>query len=115
MTVRSLALVSMLTALVLVGTLLLLNSQQTGPTSSRGRQAIAEAHQNVAGINFSQAAVELETFRTTNGTYVGATLPASFGVTLVRADASSYCLQSGAGNAVQHEAGPGGTVASGPC
>jgi len=32
-------------------------------------------------------------------------------VTLVRADASTYCIQ----NAGAHLAGPGGTAATGPC
>ena len=115
MTVRALGLVSLLTALVLVGALLMLSSRQTGPASPRGRQAIREAQQNTAGIDFAQAALQLESFRTANGTYVGATLPASFRVLLVRADAASYCLQSGSGSGLQHEAGPGGTLASGAC
>jgi hypothetical protein len=57
----------------------------------------------------------MEGFRADNATYVGATLPASFGVQLVSATAASYCLQAGAGTAVQHYVGPGGTPAAGPC
>jgi hypothetical protein len=45
-----------------------------------------------------------------NGTYAGASL-AGFGVTLARADASSYCMQAHG----SHLAGPGGVVQSGPC
>lgn len=38
------------------------------------------------------------------------------GVALVRADASSYCLQTTADpTAVMHDAGPNGTVEPGPC
>jgi hypothetical protein len=114
-TVRALGLVTLLTALVLVGAMLMLAARRTGPTYPRGRQAIDDAQQSTAGIDFAQAAVQLEAFRTTNGTYVGVTLPTSFRVVLVRSDTASYCLQSGAGSAVRHEVGPGGTVASGPC
>jgi hypothetical protein len=51
----------------------------------------------------------------TNGTYEGATLTAADGVVLVRADAASYCIQTGVGAAVQHEMGPGGSPQTGPC
>jgi hypothetical protein len=36
-------------------------------------------------------------------------------VTLVRADATSYCLQTVAGAAVEHELGPGGQPQPGAC
>jgi hypothetical protein len=42
-------------------------------------------------------------------------VPPSFGVALVRADASSYCIQTGAGSALQHETGPGGSPRPGAC
>ena len=47
------------------------------------------------------------------GTFVGARAPQ--GVTLVRADAASYCIQVVQGALVQHEQGPGGAVQPGPC
>jgi hypothetical protein len=66
-------------------------------------------------MNFTAAATELEAFHTENATYAGATLPPAFGVSLVRADVASYCLQAGAGASVQHFIGPGGPTAAGPC
>ena len=57
----------------------------------------------------------MATFQAENGTYVGATLPPSYGVALVRADAASYCLQAGVGGSVQHFVGPGGPAGAGPC
>jgi len=33
----------------------------------------------------------------------------------VRADASTYCLQGGSGAALEHEDGPNGSPAPGPC
>jgi hypothetical protein len=112
---RGVGLVGMLVALALVGALWAMDARQNGPTSAQATHAETEAQQAVAGINFTQAAAQMETFHADSGTYLGATLPASFGVTLVRADASSYCLQSGTGSAAEHETGPGGSPAAGPC
>jgi hypothetical protein len=53
----------------------------------------------------------MQTFFTENATYVGATLPVGTGVVLVTAGSTSYCLQ--AGN--EHEVGPNGQPAPGPC
>ena len=50
-----------------------------------------------------------------NQTYAGATLAPGAAVVLVRADATSYCLQSNTGTIVEHENGPGGTAQPGPC
>jgi hypothetical protein len=66
-------------------------------------------------MNFAAAATQMETYHAENATYAGATVPPSFGVTLVRADAASYCLQAGVGGSEQHFTGPGGQPAAGPC
>ena len=115
MSVRGLGLVSLLVALVLVGALWSMDARTNGPASAQGQREITQAEENVAGINFSQAAVELESYRAVHGTYVGASVPSTFGARLVRADATSYCLQAGIGQAVQHEDGPNGSPAAGPC
>jgi hypothetical protein len=112
---RGVGLVALLVALVLVGAVWAVNARTTGPTSTTATHAETEAQQASAGVNFAQAALQLETFHAESGTYAGATLPASFGVVLVRADAASYCLQSGSGAAAEHEAGPGGSVIPGGC
>jgi hypothetical protein len=85
--------------------------QTNGPTSSAGRQAIAQAHSATAGVDFSQDVPVLQAYFDQNQTYAGATLPPGSEVTLVTADATSYCLQSGD----EHEVGPGGTPQPGPC
>lgn len=82
-----------------------------GPTSPAGRQEIAQAQSSTAAVNFSQAVPALQAYFDQNQTYAGATLPAGSGVVLARADATSYCLQSGN----EHEVGPGGTPQPGPC
>ena len=85
--------------------------QSNGPASASGQQAITQAQSEVAATNFGQADTAMQAFFAQSGTYAGATLPAGTGVVLVRADATSYCLQSGA----EHEDGPGGQPAPGPC
>lgn len=112
---RGIGLVGLLAALALIGALWALSARTSGPTSATATQAETEAQQVSAGVNFSQAALQLEAYHAENGTYAGAMLPASFGVALVRADATSYCLQSGSGPAAEHELGPGGSVAPGGC
>jgi hypothetical protein len=110
---RGLSLVSLLATLLVVGWLLTAQNGQ-GPTRAQTTQAVDQAAAAAAGIAFQQAEAQLEQGHALNGTYAGASL-AGFGVTLVRADASTYCLQNGAGSTLTHLAGPGGTAAPGPC
>ena len=87
------------------------DAKSNGPTSASGQQAISQAQSAVAATNFGQADVALQAFYTQSGTYTGATLPVGTGVVLVRADAYSFCLQSGD----EHEDGPGGQPQPGGC
>ena len=86
-----------------------------GPTSKSAERVETEAIAAVGTANFAQAGTELEAYRAEHETYAGAVLPPSFGVALVRADATTYCLQAGVGGAVQHFVGPAGPAAAGPC
>ena len=112
---RAFGLISIVGSLALVGILMALNMQQSGPTSATAKHAEHEAKAAAASMNFTAAATELEAFHAENATYAGATLPPAFGVSLVRADVASYCLQAAAGASVQHFIGPGGPTAAGPC
>jgi type II secretory pathway pseudopilin PulG len=112
---RAFGLISIVVSLVIVGIMWALTMQHSGPTSATAKRAESEATAAVSAMNFTAAATQLEMYHAENATYTGASVPPSFGVTLVRADASSYCLQSGVGGAAQHFAGPGGTAAAGPC
>jgi len=105
----------MVVSLAIVAVLWAMSMQSHGPSSSSTQRAERDATDAVSSINFTAAGPELEAFRAEHGTYAGAALPAAFGVTLVRADAASYCLQSGAGSSVQHFTGPSGAAAAGPC
>lgn len=88
-------------------------AKTNGPASTVAQQAEAQALVAAAATSFQAAAPTLEAFHAENGTYVGASLPPSYGVSVVRADASSYCLQSADGHT--HEVGPNGSPAAGPC
>jgi hypothetical protein len=112
---RAFGLISIVVSLALVAILWAASIQSSGPTSSSTRKAERDATAAVSSLNFSAASTELEAFHAENGTYAGAAITPSFGVTLVRADAASYCLQSGTGTSVQHLTGPGGAAAAGPC
>lgn len=112
---RAFGLISIVVSLALVGILWALTMQHSGPTSATAKRAETQASAAVSAMNFTAAATQLELYHAENASYAGASLPASFGVTLVRADASSYCLQSGIGGASQHFAGPGGPAAAGAC
>ncbi len=105
----------MLIVVALVGALWAMDARKNGPTSQNAQRVEAQALQLSSAANFGTAAVQLQAYYAENNTFVGATLPPAFAVQLVRADATSYCLQSGTGTAVQHVVGPGGTPAAGPC
>lgn len=103
-------------AALAAGAYLFAGSAKTeGPASTQVQSAERQANAALGSANFQGAAAELEAYRASSGSYAGASLPPSFGVTVVRADAASYCIQTGAGSAVQHEVGPGGAPQSGPC
>src|SRR6478752_6252511 len=107
---RVLGIPALLVVVLLGAYLSLKNMQSDGPTSTAGRQAITQAQSEVAATNFAQAAAAMQAFFTENATYVGATLPVGTGV-VVSAAPTTYCLQ--AGN--EHEVGPNGQPAPGPC
>jgi Tfp pilus assembly protein PilE len=112
---RSLGVISLVVSLALVGILWALTMQHSGPTSATAESAESKASAAVSAMNFTAAATQLEAYHAENATYAGASVPPSFGVTLVRADATSYCLQTGVGSAAQHFTGPAGAAAAGAC
>ena len=112
---RVFGLVSLVVSLVVLAVLWALTMQHSGPTSGTAKEAERDASAAVSALNFTAAATQLDSYRAENATYAGATVPPSFGVTLVRADAATYCLQTGVGASARHFAGPGGATAAGPC
>jgi hypothetical protein len=112
---RTFGLVSLVCSLTIVSILWAFSARQTGPTSDTAQQAKSDAIEAVSQIGFQAAATALEGYHAQNGTFVGATLPPAYSVTVVRADALSYCLQAEIAGAVQHFNGPGGAPEAGPC
>jgi Tfp pilus assembly protein PilE len=106
--VRGLSLLSLLLALLVGGWLL--TTERSSPSRSTATQAVDDAQEAADRIAFQQAQAQLEQFHALNGTYAGTSL-AGFAVTLARADAGTYCIQT----ATAHLAGPGGTAAAGAC
>lgn len=110
--------VFMLAALAVGGYLVLKAAQDTAPVSANQQQMEDDASQVAAAVNLQQVTPAMEAWFNATGSYVGAQsqLPPSFGVTLVRADKFSYCLQAGSGANVQHMNGPNENApVAGPC
>jgi hypothetical protein len=113
---RMIGLPLVLVSLLVGGYLFTQQSKTAGPTADVVTQAETQAEQFTAGTNLQPIVPLMDAAFAANGTYAGAELPLGSGVTLVRGDATSYCLQTtGDAAAVMHEAGPNGTVQPGPC
>lgn len=108
---RGLVLPLLLISLGVGAFLFVRDAQTSGPTSSVAQQAETQAQVDVASTNFDGVVPVLQAWYAENATYVGATVPPGAGVVLVRADATSFCLQSG----TEHLDGPGGVAQPGPC
>jgi hypothetical protein len=112
---RALGLPLMLVALLIGGYLFAQQSKASGPSAPAVTQAETQAQTEVAAVNFQAVTTAVNAWYATNGTYAGAALPLGAGAAVVRADATSYCLQTTEASPVMHEAGPNGAVQPGPC
>jgi len=108
---RSVALPLLLIAVAVGGFLFVRDTRTSGPASSVAQEAETQAEVDAASTNLDGVVPVVQAWYAENATYAGAVLPPGSGVVLVRADAASYCLQSG----TEHLAGPGGTAQPGPC
>jgi hypothetical protein len=108
---RSFGLPVLIVSLAIGGFLFVKQSQTVGPTSSVAQQAETQAAAAASATDFAAALPELQTWFADHGTYAGVALPPVYGITVVRADATSFCLQSGA----EHQVGPAGPAQPGPC
>jgi lipid-binding SYLF domain-containing protein len=112
---RSLGLPLLLVSLVVGGILFAMQMKSEGPASAAVTQAETQAVVAASSANFQAADAAMTAWLAEHGSYAGATLDPSYMVTVARADATTYCLQTTAGGNVEHEAGPGGTAVPGPC
>lgn len=110
---RSMGMVFLVLSLAIGGYLFAQQSKTDGPTSQVAQQAEAQAATAAAATSFDAAVPTLQAWYADHRTYAGAALPPAYGVTVVRGDATSFCLQSADGQA--HETGPNGAPAAGPC
>ncbi len=83
------------------------------PFGSGSSGSKSPMQQQIDKATFVGAQAALDAYHAGTATYAGA--PAIPGVTVVRASTASYCLQAQAGTTIEHEVGPGGTVATGAC
>ena len=87
------------------------------PVSSDSQKQIVQGVSNVlntiTSAEFTGAEATLDAERNATGSYEGA--PVTAPITLVRADATSYCIQAVQGTLARHLTGPGGTPLAGPC
>jgi hypothetical protein len=112
---RGLGLLLALLSLATVGGLLAAQGKNQGPTSAAVTQAESQAIATAASAVFSPVDQMLQVDDSQTGTYVGAELPVGSGVNLVRATATSYCLEADLSGTPVHENGPGGSPAVGSC
>jgi hypothetical protein len=108
---RSFGFPVLIVSLAIGGFLFVRQSQTVGPTSSVAQQAETQAAAAASATDFAAALPELQTWFADHGTYAGVTLPPVYAITVVRADATSFCLHSGA----EHQIGPAGPPQPGPC
>ncbi len=86
-------------------------------------QVAAEIATSAAQAHVRAAVPALEAYNADHGGYGGVTvggLQQSYDagirdITIVRADASTYCVESGSGSVVYHKVGPAGDIVRGAC
>jgi len=108
---RSFGFPLLILTLAVGGFLFVKQSQTAGPTSSVAQQAETQAAAAASATDFAAALPDLQAWFADHGTYAGVTLPPVYGIAVVRADAASFCLQSGA----EHQVGTVGPAQPGPC
>jgi hypothetical protein len=85
----------------------------SGADSNQVSNAVSSMVNTITSAQFTGARATLDAQRGATGSYEGA--PLTPPMTLVRADATSYCIEYAQGAVVQHLIGPGGSPQPGPC
>ena len=115
--------ISLLLALVAVGAMWQMGVFGGGSSSATTPQAIQHDEQQAGSVaatsNLQAAGPAAQAYFAEHGSYEGLTLTqydaSAAGISVVSADAASYCLQTVAGTQVFSLRGPGGSVVAGPC
>jgi hypothetical protein len=115
---RSAGIVTLVIGLVASAVLFAMQWSSAGnPTNAKvGRNPNVE-RANDAALAATQmmADRELQAYQATTGGFAGARIADVSGATVLRADATTYCLQIAANGTVRYESGPGGTLTTQPC
>ncbi len=85
----------------------------TSDSSKQVTGAVSSMVNTLTSAEFTGARATLDAQRNATGSYEGA--PLTPPMTLVRADATSYCIEYAQGPVLQHLVGPGGTPQPGHC
>lgn len=113
---RGFGVLSLIVSLAIAGVFV---SSQLGPASKptppQQNRAVAEANAAAAGLTAAQAERQLAAYQAEHGTFAGATVTGIGGVTILRADATGFCLQLATSADVLYDAGPGGTPTTQHC
>jgi len=114
---RGLGLVSLVISLVV--SLMLFSSQLTGggskPASPKENPIVQQANAVAAEAAAMQAEHELAAYQADRGTFVGANVTDVAGVTVLHAEATTFCLEIASNGSVLYDAGPGGTPSAQRC
>ena len=114
---RGLGLVSLVVSLVV--SLMLFSSQLTGggskPASPKENPIVQQANSVAAEAAAMQAEHELAAYQADRGTFVGANVTDVAGVTVLHAEATTFCLEIASNGSVLYDAGPGGTPSAQRC
>ena len=114
---RGLGLVSLVVSLVV--SLMLFSSQLTGggskSASPKENPIVQQANSVAAEAAAMQAEHELAAYQAARGTFVGADVTDVAGVTVLHAEATTFCLEIASNGSVLYDAGPGGTPSAQHC
>ncbi|TML43998.1 MAG: hypothetical protein E6G19_10670 [Actinobacteria bacterium] len=114
---RGLGLVSLVVSLVI--SLMLFSSQLTHggskAASPKENPLVQRANSVAAEAAAMQAEHELAAYQAEHGTFVGATVTDISGVTVLRAEPTTFCVQIASNGGVLYDAGPGGMPSADRC
>src|SRR2546421_769286 len=114
---RGLGLVSLVVSLVV--SLMLFSSQLTGSgsksVSPKQNPIVQQANSVAAEAAAMQAEHQLAAYQADRGTFVGVNVTDIAGVTVLHAEATTFCLQIASTGGILYDAGPGGTPSAQRC
>jgi hypothetical protein len=113
---RGFGLLSLIASLAIGGVVISSQlGQRSKPATPQQNRVIAQANAAAASVTALQAERQMAVYQAEHGTFEGASVSGIAGATLLRADASGFCLQLTTASGVLYDAGPGGTPTAQHC